>query len=131
MIKLAMTAAYRPGTCNIGPAELARRRRSAAFVTVLAAAAAAILVVSGAPPIFRVAVLPLAAAAAVTWLQVFRRFCVAFGAFGIRNFGPLGAAEPIEDPAQRAADRRAAMRTVLEGLAYGAVATGILILLPA
>ena len=130
MIWLVMTAAYRPGACNIGPAEIARRRRSAAAATGLTVIVAAALVVSGLPPTYRLAVLPLATAAAVTWLQVIRRFCVAFGAFGIRNFGPLGDAETINDPAQRAADRRTTVRMIVEGLAYGAVATGILVLLP-
>jgi hypothetical protein len=130
MIWLAMTAAYQAGACNIGPAEIARRRRSAAAATGLAVLVAAALVVSGVPPIFRVAVLPLAVTAAVTWLQVIRRFCVAFGAFGIRNFGPLGDVETVSDPAQRAADRRTVIRMIVEGLAYGAIATGIVVLLP-
>lgn len=126
----AMTTAYRPGMCNIGPPEIARRRRSAIFVTALAVLVAAVLVVGGLPHVFRIAVFPLAAGAAVTWLQVIRRFCVAFGALGVRNFGPLGATEAIADPAQRDADRRAALRMIAEGVVYGAIATGILLVLP-
>jgi hypothetical protein len=80
MIDVDMTVADRPAACNIGPAELARRRRSAVFVIGVVAIAAALLVLSGGPPIVRLAIFPLAAAAAVTWLQVIRRFCVAFGA---------------------------------------------------
>ena len=130
MIDVDMTVADRPGTCNIGPAEIARRRRSAMFVTGVAAIAAALLVLGGGPPIVRLAIFPLAAAAAVTWLQVIRRFCVAFGAAGVRNFGSLGSTERLEDPAERAAHRNAALRMVVEGVVYGAVATGILVLMP-
>jgi hypothetical protein len=130
MIDVVMTVAYRPGTCNIGPDELARRRRSALLVTGLASIAAALLVLSGTPPIFRLAIFPLAAAAAVTWLQVIRRFCVAFGATGVRNFGSLGSTERVDDPAERAAHRNLALRMIAEGLLYGALATVILVLLP-
>ena len=130
MIDVDMTVADRPGTCNIGPAEIARRRRSAMFVTGVATIAAALLVLGGGPPIVRLAIFPLAAAAAVTWLQVVRRFCVAFGAAGVRNFGSLGSTERLDDPAERAAHRNAALRMVVEGVVYGAVATGILVLMP-
>jgi hypothetical protein len=66
----------------------------------------------------------------VTWLQVIRRFCVAFGAAGVRNFGSLGSIERVDDPAERAAHRNAALRMIVEGVVYGAIATGILVLLP-
>jgi hypothetical protein len=130
MISVDMTVADRPGTCNIGPAEIARRRRSAIFVTGVATIAAALLVLGGGPPIVRLAIFPLAAAAAVAWLQVVRRFCVAFGAAGVRNFGSLGSTERLNDPAERAAHRNVALRMVVEGVVYGAVATGILVLMP-
>lgn len=125
-----MTAATRPAACNIGPAELARRRRSATWATALAIVAVGALIAIGAPPLARLAFLPLAVATAVTWLQVIRRFCVAFGAAGIRNFGSLGSVDRIENAAERSADRRVAMRMILEGVLYGAVATAILVILP-
>jgi hypothetical protein len=130
MIDVDMTVADRPAACNIGPAELARRRRSAVVVTGVAAIAAAFLVLGGGPPIVRLAIFPPAAAAAVTWLQVIRRFCVAFGAAGVRNFGTLGSTERVEDPAERTAHRNVALRMIVEGVVYGAIATGILVLLP-
>ena len=130
MIDLDMTVADRPGTCNIGPAEIARRRRSAILVTGAAAIAAALLVLGGGPPIARLAIFPLAAAAAVTWLQVIRRFCVAFGAAGVRNLGSLGSTERVDDPAERAANRAVALRMIVEGVAYGAIVTAILVLIP-
>ncbi|MEA2674835.1 MAG: hypothetical protein QOI92_2027 [Chloroflexota bacterium] len=63
---------------------------------------------------------PLAAGAAVTWLQVVHRFCVAFGALGLQNFGSLGG-ETHVDPAIRAADRRRAFQLILEGALIGLV----------
>ena len=130
MIDVDMTVADRPGACNIGPAEIARRRRSAVFVTGVAVIAAAILVLGGGPPIVRLAIFPLAAAAAVAWLQVIRRFCVAFGTVGVRNFGSLGSTERLDDPAERTMHRNMALRMIVEGVAYGVIATGIVVLLP-
>jgi hypothetical protein len=125
-----MTVASGPGACNIGPAERARRRRAAFSTTALALLAAGALLAGGVPQIARLAVLPFAVTAAVTWLQVVRRFCVAFGAAGVQNFGSLGSTERVDDPAERVAHRNVALRMIVEGIVYGAIATAILVLLP-
>ena len=113
--------------CNIGPAEIARRRRSAIAFTVLAALVAVALVALDVPPAARLVMFPFATGAAINWLQVVHRFCVAFGAVGIENFGPIGSEAQV-DPAQRAADRRRVAQLVLEGSLIGAVATLALLL---
>lgn len=125
-----MTAAYRPGVCNIGEAEIARRWRTASFLTFLVVVVASVLIASGAPAPARIVIWPFAAASAITWLQVIRRFCVAFGAIGIRNFGRRGEVESVDDPTARSADRRTALRMVVEGSIYAAVVTVLLVALP-
>jgi hypothetical protein len=100
---------YRPGACNIGPAEIARRRRIGLLQLGAALGLAAVLVVIDAPAWARLGVWPLLAGAFITLEQVRRRFCVAFGMAGVRNFGPLGHPERVEDDRARAADRRAAI----------------------
>ena len=90
---------------------------------------ASLLVVLRVPPIGRLLLWPLAAAAAVTWLQVVHRFCVAFGALGLENFGRLGQESHV-DPVQRAADRRRAFQLIAEGAAIGLLAALALALLP-
>lgn len=115
--------------CNIGPAEIARRRRSAIAFTGLAALVAVALVVGDVPAAGRLLLFPFAAGAAVNWLQVVHRFCVAFGAIGIENFGRLGQ-EVRVDPEQRAADRRRVAQLVLEGSLIGAVVTLAVVLAP-
>ena len=115
--------------CNIGPFEIARRRRSAIIFTAVAAAVAVGLIAVGAPPLARLALFPFAAGAAVNWAQVVHRFCVAFGLFGVENFGQLGNVERV-DPVQRAADRRRVAQLVLEGSLAGAAATLLLVVLP-
>jgi hypothetical protein len=100
---------YRAGACNIGPAEIARRRRLGLIELAAALALAAALVLLGAPAWTRFAVWPVLAGAFVTLEQVRRRFCVAFGMAGVRNFGPLGHPERIEDAEARRSDRRSAV----------------------
>ena len=99
------------------------------MTTVLTAVAAAALVAIHAPPLARLVVWPLATAAAVTWLQVVHRFCVAFGALGLENFGRIGEERGV-DSVQRAADRRRAAQLIVEGSIVGAVVTLALALLP-
>jgi hypothetical protein len=115
--------------CNIGPYEIARRRRSAIVFTGVAAVVAVALVAAHVPPAGRLLLFPFAAGAAVNWLQVVHRFCVAFGAFGIENFGRLGEEVKV-DPAQRAADRRRVAQLVLEGSLIGAIVTLALVAAP-
>ena len=98
-------------------------------MTAVAAGVAVLLVAAHVPPIVRLAIWPFAAAAAVNWLQVVHRFCVAFGTLGIENFGPLGGQVPV-DPATRAADRHRALQLVAEGSLIGLVVALALTLLP-
>ena len=100
---------YRAGACNIGPEEIARRRRSGMVGIALAIGLAGILVVLGAPPLLRMVVFPFLAGGLISLEQARRRFCVGFAMAGIRNFGPLGDPQKVDDEADRATDRRAAL----------------------
>jgi hypothetical protein len=114
--------------CNIGPAEIARRRLFA-YLSTAAAIAVAIGLVWFMEPLLRLLLWPVATGTAVAWLQVTRRFCVAFGAMGVENFGRLGAEAPV-DPRLRAADRRQALRTIAEAALIGLIPTLALVVLP-
>jgi hypothetical protein len=115
--------------CNIGPQEIARRRRSATVMTAVAVVVAVLVVAAQVPVVARLAVWPFAAAAAVNWMQVVHRFCVAFGALGIENFGALGHQVPVA-LATRAADRRRALQVIVEGSLIGAAVTLALVIAP-
>jgi hypothetical protein len=112
--------------CNIGPAEVGRRQRTAIVISALTAIVAAALAATDAPTSARLAIFPFATAAGITWAQVAHRFCVAFGALGIENFGRLGEAERV-DSSQRSQDRRRAAQLVLEGAAVGCAVTLLLV----
>lgn len=116
-------------SCNIGPAEVGRRRRSAITASVFFAVVVVAALVLQVPPAWRLLLWPLASAVAVTWLQVVRRFCVAFAALGIQNFGRLGDQVSVES-AILAEDRRRALRMILEGAAIGLGVTLLVVVIP-
>lgn len=121
---------YRPGACNIGPAEVARRRAGAIASLAIAIVIAAVLLVIDAPSWVRIAVFPPLAAGLISMEQVRRRFCVGFALAGIRDFGPLGTRVSVEDDAARAADRRAALLMVAYMSALAAILTLAFIVAP-
>jgi hypothetical protein len=121
---------YRPGICNIGPAEIARRRRVGHVGLVASFVALAILVAAGAPSWTRLIVVLPAAAAASGYLQAWLGFCAGFGSRGLFNFGALGRLERVEDADARARDRARARQIGLASLAVGVVAGIVAVLLP-
>jgi hypothetical protein len=122
--------AYRAGACNIGPAEIARRRQAGVAGIGLAVLVAVALVALDAPAWTRLAVFPPLAGGLISLEQVRRRFCVAFAFAGVRDAGVLGRPQAVTDDADRAADRRTALRMVASMSAIAAVITVAFVLLP-
>jgi hypothetical protein len=120
---------YRPGACNIGPAEVARRRRAGIAGLTSAVIVGAVLVATGAPPITRLAIAAPLYFGLMGLVQAQLRFCVAFGMGGLRNFGALGTQSRVADDAARRADRRKAVM-VAGGVAAlsGLIAVGLALL---
>jgi hypothetical protein len=120
---------YQPGTCNIGPAEIARRRRAGRVGLGAAIVLLAGLVAISAPPLSRLLVALPAAAAASGYLQARLRFCAGFGSRGIYNFGELGQTLQVQDAEARRHDRPRAtqigLASVAIGVAVGLVAVGL------
>ena len=110
---------YQSGTCNIGPAEIARRRRAGHVGLITAIVLLAVLVLIDAPPLLRLLVALPAAAAASGYLQAYLKFCAGFGSRGVYNFGELGTTRQVEDPAARRQDRARSTQIGLASLAIG------------
>ncbi len=121
---------YRPGACNIGPAEIARRRRAGWLGLGLAVAWGAVTLVAGTGPVLRFGILLPLGGAIVGFLQARRRFCAAYGFLGLRNFGPLGEAEAVVDPEARRRDRVAALRLVGEAFLLALLPSLLFALVP-
>jgi hypothetical protein len=123
-------SSYRPGICNIGPEEIARRRRSGHIGALLTLGLLVVLVAIGAPPVTRLVLVVPATVSASGYLQAWLKFCAGFGAIGVRNFGPLGRTEAVEGKAARAADRRRAREIGLTSFGIGLAVSLLAVALP-
>lgn len=121
---------YRPGICNIGPEEVARRRLAGHIGLLATIVLFAVLVAIDAPPLARLIVALPAAAAASGYLQAWLKFCAGFGSRGVFNFGQLGQTEQVADGDARDRDRARANQIGLASLAIGVAAGVVAALLP-
>lgn len=124
------TADYRPGECNIGPAEIRRRQLAGHAGLVASVVLLAILVVIDAPPIARMLLIAPAVMSASGYLQAGLRFCAAFGSRGTYNFDRPGQQTRVGDEHARAADRRRARQIGLWSLVIGIAAGVIAVQIP-
>jgi hypothetical protein len=109
MIYVDETARYRAGACNIGPAEISRRRRGGLAGIAAALSVGALMLLAGAEPVLRwIVAIPLYGGI-VGLAQAQLRFCAGYGFSGLRNFGPAGDPERVDDPVAARADRRRAI----------------------
>jgi hypothetical protein len=123
-----MVDQYVPGTCNIGPAEIAMRRRVGHAGLVATVVLAAVLLLLDAAPAWRLTLGLPAALAAAGYLQAWLRFCANFGFRGVYNFGALGHEERVAVEEARAQDRRRALAVAAGSVLVG-LATALLALL--
>lgn len=121
---------YRAGSCNIGPAEIARRRQAGHVGLAVTVALFVGLVAIGAAQPLRLLVALPAAGAASGYLQAFLHFCAGFGSRGTYNFGSLGTTQLVTDPAARTRDMLMSARIGIGSVAIGAVVGVIAALLP-
>jgi hypothetical protein len=124
-----MVDQYVPGTCNIGPAEVARRRRVGHLGLALTLLLAVVLLALGAARPWRLLLALPATMAAAGYLQARLRFCFDYGFRGVHNFDALGHQQRVAAEAARAADRRRALAVALASLAVG-LAVALLATLP-
>jgi ferric-dicitrate binding protein FerR (iron transport regulator) len=121
---------YRPGVCNIGPAEIARRRLAGHIGVLATVFVFVVLLVIGAPSILRFLLVLPAAAAASGYLQAWLKFCAGFGSHGVFNFGAVGESQTVVDQEARRRDRRRANQIGLASLLIGVAVALAAFLLP-
>ncbi len=122
--------AYRPGVCNIGPAEIARRRQAGHIGLVVTVFLFVALVALGSSPLLRVIVALPAAGAASGYLQAWLKFCAGFGSRGVFNFGALGGTDQVLGADARRRDRRRANQIGLASLLVGVAVAVAAVLVP-
>jgi hypothetical protein len=110
---------YRPGVCNIGPAEI-RRRRQIGWLGVAGTLGLALLLPALEAPAASGLLLAIPAAGAFSgFIQAHLRFCAGFGLAGMQNLGALGDEQRVEDAGARSADRRKALLVHAASMAAG------------
>lgn len=121
-----MSEVYIPGTCNLGKSEVKRRQ----FVALLGLALSIFSAVSlwnASLATKATVVLPLFVFS-VGYVQSRKKFCMAYGFAGSFNLGKLGELARVSDPADRAADRKMALRILLEAALLAVALTAAYIL---
>jgi hypothetical protein len=121
---------YRPGVCNIGPREIAKRRAFGVAGVVSSVVLAIALVAIDAPPIARAIVLFPLWGAIISLEQARRKFCAGFAYAGIRSVTGSDATESVADPTDLARDRAAARWLVAYCGAIALAITAAFVLLP-
>ena len=121
---------YRPGACNIGPREIARRRALGIAGIVSAVVLGAVLIAVDAPPVARALVFFPLWGGIVSLEQARRKFCAGFAFAGIRSVAGSDATESVAAPADLAIDRAAARRLVAYCGASALALTAAVVVLP-
>jgi hypothetical protein len=117
-----MTDQYVPGTCNIGPEEIALRRRAGHAGLAVTAALAATLLRPSRHPAWRLALALPAAGSAAGYLQARQHFCANYGFRGLYNFDAPGKEQPVpaaEAVEAREEDRRRSVQIATTSAAIG------------
>jgi hypothetical protein len=122
---------YRPGVCNIGPAEIASRRRAGHVGVAATLALFGVLVVLDAPAAWRLLLFLPAAAAASGYLQAALRFCAGYGWAGVFNLTDrLRDTTSVAEARVRAVDRRKAIEIGAMSALIGIVVAIAAVLVP-
>ena len=120
---------YQAGTCNIGPSEIKRRRQGALVGAILFAITTLLFVVTDASTSTRLVTFIPALLFAVGMIQSKRRFCVAYGFMGVFNFEKLGDTKKVTVNQDLRADKKYAVKLLLQSVAIAIVLTALVVLL--
>ena len=125
-----MSTTYIPGTCNLGKAEVRRRQIVALIGLVFSFSSGVGLITTKANFIGKLSLFLPLMIFSVGFIQSRKKFCLAYGMMGTFNLGKLGEISRVQDPADRAADRRTAVKILFQAGALAALLTLIFAVLP-
>ena len=120
---------YIAGACNIGPSEIKRRRQGALVGAILFAVTTILFVVTDASTSTRLVTFIPALLFAVGMIQSKRKFCVAYGFMGVFSFEKLGDTKKVTVNQDLKADKKYAVKLLLQSVAIAIVLTALVILL--
>ena len=120
---------YIAGACNIGNDEIKRRRQGALFGAILFAVTTFLFVLTNAPTSTRLITFIPALLFTVGLIQSRKRFCVAYGFLGVFNFEKLGGTKKITINQDLKADRKYAVKLLLQSVFAAVVLTALVVIL--
>ena len=125
-----MSTTYIPGTCNLGKTEVRRRQIVALIGLVFSFSSGVGLIAANANFTGKLSLFLPLMVFSVGFIQSRKKFCLAYGMMGTFNLGKLGEISRVQDPADRAADRRTAVKILFQAGALAALLTLIFAVLP-
>ena len=120
---------YVAASCNIGPAEIKRRQQGALLGAILFVITTLLFVLTDAPTSTRLLLFIPALLFSVGIIQTRRKFCVAYGFLGVFSFEKLGATRKITINQDLKADRKYAIKLLLQSVFAAAVMTALVTLI--
>jgi hypothetical protein len=121
---MKISTTYVAGQCNIGGYEVLRRRIAGYIGSALTILWVLLSHLVHPLSQYRFLVIIPAMVAAVGFLQARKRFCVAYGLGGVEN-AEGQVADKVAEAAHRHADRRQAVRLLLQAALIGALVTAL------
>lgn len=118
---------YISGACNIGPSEIKRRQQGAVIGGVLFLLTAILFIATNASTATRLISFIPAMLFAVGVIQARRKFCVAYGFLGVFSFEKIGATTKVKVNQELVADRKYAVKLLLQSVLAAAVLTSVVI----
>jgi len=125
MIGSENTNQYIPGVCNIGKEEIKGRKKSVYFALALLVVVVLLIELLHANHLWRLIIFIPVASFAVSFQQVYFKFCVNFGMRGVFNFGDIGKTFTSDQKEYYRKDRAKALKMIIVGVLIGIAAAVI------
>lgn len=124
-------AEYIPGTCNIGPDEIARRKKAGWIGLGISAVFLLFFILIPIPPLYRLIIFLPVTSAASGFLQAYFHFCAGFGFKGVYNIvKPVGHTETVQQAEFRKKDRQKALQITGLAVLIGLISAVVIYYLP-
>jgi hypothetical protein len=118
-----LSAEYIPGTCNLGKSEVRRRQIVALIGAAFSISSGVTLASSDVSTIGKFSVFLPLMVFAIGFVQSRKKFCLAYGLAGTFNLGKMGEISKVQNPADRAADRKTALVILAQSAALALALT--------
>jgi hypothetical protein len=118
-----LSAEYIPGTCNLGKSEVRRRQIVALIGAAFSISSGVTLASSDVSTIGKFSVFLPLMVFAIGFVQSRKKFCLAYGFAGTFNLGKMGEISKVQNPADRAADRKTALVILAQSAALALALT--------